>query len=272
MLRSVVGRLCTYGLVFGLNALPVLGLGAGGPIAPPLTIPVDAPDEPEGEASLPVRWSAIPALPVPDAPPADVAPPAVPPAPAPVATRARAAEPAPPAAPDAGGGGSPATTGEAADAPPAGDGGPVAAKPGGAKGKGNSGRRPRGAGPSGGKSKACEAPHPQIRAGDDGILEIDRALVDAYTKNLETFMQLGYSRPYDEEGLEGWYISGFSCKSPVAKAGFQRGDVLLTVNGRKTRSWMGVFLLYQKLKHKDEFEVELVRKGEPVTLRFRVVG
>ena len=31
-------------------------------------------------------------------------------------------------------------------------------------------------------------------------------------------------------------------------------------------------MLYQRLKNKDDFEVELVRKGEPVTLRFRVVG
>lgn len=116
----------------------------------------------------------------------------------------------------------------------------------------------------------CSEPHPHVRLGGDGVVEIDRALVDEYTANLQTFMTLGVSRPYDENGIKGWYISGFSCTSPVHKAGFRRGDVLLTVNEKKTRSWVGVFLLYQKLKHQEEFAIELVRKGAPVTLQFRI--
>jgi hypothetical protein len=148
---------------------------------------------------------------------------------------------------------------------------PVAAKPGGPKVV----RQPRAGGGGGSRSKrnkACAEPHPHIRTGADGVLEIDRSLVDEYTKNLEAFMSLGYSRPYDENGVRGWYISGFSCTSPVQKAGFRRGDVLVRVNGKPTRSWVGVYLLYQKLKNKQEFEVELIRKGEPVKLQFRVVG
>lgn len=121
------------------------------------------------------------------------------------------------------------------------------------------------------KPKSCDKPHPNIHESGDGIVEIDRSLVDHYTENLETFMSLGYSKPYDEGELKGWYISGFSCASPVHKAGFRRGDVLLSVNGKKTRSWVGVFLMYQKLKNKDQFEIQLVRKGEPVTLKFRVI-
>lgn len=125
--------------------------------------------------------------------------------------------------------------------------------------------------PAKGKRRSCDKAHPHVRVGDDGVVEIDRSLVEEYTADLSSFMELGYSRPYDEEGVHGWFISGFSCASPVAKAGFQRGDVLLSVNGRKTRTWVGVYVLYQKLKHKDAFEVALVRKGEPLTLRFRVV-
>jgi type II secretory pathway component PulC len=102
-------------------------------------------------------------------------------------------------------------------------------------------------------------------------MEIDRSLVEKYTKNLESFISLGYSRPYDENGIKGWYISGFSCTSPVHKAGFRRGDVLLNVNGKNTRSWVGVFMMYQRLKNKEDFEVHLIRKGAPLTLRFRVV-
>lgn len=123
-----------------------------------------------------------------------------------------------------------------------------------------------------GKSKRdCTKPHPNVRSSPDGIVEVDRSLVDHYTKNLQTFMTLGNSRPYDENGIKGWYISGFTCESPVHKAGFRRGDVLLTVNGKNTRSWVGVFLLYQKLKHQSDFEVEVVRKGVATRLRFKVI-
>jgi hypothetical protein len=127
--------------------------------------------------------------------------------------------------------------------------------------------------PRKGKNKLdCTKPHPHVRAGEDGIVEIDRSLVDEYTQNLQTFMTLGFSRPYDEDGIKGWYVSGFNCTSPVHKAGFRRGDVLLEVNGKNTRSWVGVFLLYQKLKNQADFEIKLVRKGQATTLRFRVVG
>ncbi|MEN0064149.1 MAG: hypothetical protein AAGA48_18510 [Myxococcota bacterium] len=117
----------------------------------------------------------------------------------------------------------------------------------------------------------CQLPHPHIRKGDDGIMEIDRSFVRAMTKNLKTFMSLGYSRPYREDGVKGWYISGFGCASPVFKAGFRRKDVLLTVNGKNTRTVTGVFLLYMKLKKQSDFEVRLLRRGKRRTLKFRVV-
>lgn len=121
------------------------------------------------------------------------------------------------------------------------------------------------------RMQKCKEPHPSVRVGQDGVVEVEKAYVDAVTKNLKAFMELGYSRPHDEDGVKGWYISGFGCTSPVHKAGFRRRDVLLRVNGKKTRSWAGVFLLYQKLKRKSEFQVELLRREEPVTLQFRIV-
>ena len=153
----------------------------------------------------------------------------------------------------------------------AGEGSTEGAGEGEARGDDRGKKRPGAGRTAKGRKKNCEKPHPNVRKAADGTVEIDRALVDHYTDNLESFMKLGYSRPYDEGDVHGWYVSGFSCTSPVSKAGFERGDVLLSVNGKKTRSWVGVFMLYQKLKKKDDFTVELVREGQPVTLRFRVV-
>ena len=120
----------------------------------------------------------------------------------------------------------------------------------------------------------CKVPHPNIRRGTDGIMEVDRSLVEYHTSSLKRFMELGYSEPFNRDGVKGFYIGGFGCKSPVHKAGLRRGDVVLTVNGKKTRTWIGVYLMYKKLKKKENFEVVVLRRGEnePRTLRFRVVG
>lgn len=122
-----------------------------------------------------------------------------------------------------------------------------------------------------GRPAKCRTPHPHVRKGADGVVEIDRSFVRAMTKNLKTFMSLGYSRPYRNGDTKGWFISGFGCTSPVFKAGFRRSDVLLTVNGKKTRTVTGVFMLYLKLKNKSDFEVRLLRRGQERTLKFRVV-
>ena len=49
--------------------------------------------------------------------------------------------------------------------------------------------------------------------------------------------------------------------------------MLITVNGKKTRTWVGVFLLYKKLRKQKDFEVVLLRRGDktPRTMHFRIV-
>jgi hypothetical protein len=41
------------------------------------------------------------------------------------------------------------------------------------------------------RSAKCKKPHPNVREGSDGIVEVDRSLVEYYTKSLERFMELG---------------------------------------------------------------------------------
>jgi len=123
------------------------------------------------------------------------------------------------------------------------------------------------------RSAKCAKPHPNVNEGSDGIVEVDRSLVQYYTKSLERFMELGYSEPYERNDVKGFYIGGFGCTSPMYKAGFRRGDMLITVNGKKTRTWVGVFLLYKKLRKQTDFEVLLMRRGDdtPRKMHFRVV-
>ncbi len=119
-------------------------------------------------------------------------------------------------------------------------------------------------------SARCKAPHPNIRSKNNGKVELDRTMVDFYTHNLNEFLSLGISAPYKADDARGWKIEGFGCTNPIYKAGFRKGDVLLTVNGKKTRTWPQVLLLYQRLKRTGQFDVEVWRNGAPLTLQFVV--
>ena len=82
---------------------------------------------------------------------------------------------------------------------------------------------------------------------------------------------LGWSGPYDGDAHQGWKIGGFSCNSPLYHAGLRRGDVILTVNDKPTRTWLQVFGLYRKLRRHDEFRVVLLRKGQTKVLQYTLV-
>ena len=122
-----------------------------------------------------------------------------------------------------------------------------------------------------GKRGRCRKSNPDIDLQTDGTFEVKRALVEHYTSSLKNFNTLGWSGPYNENGDRGWKIGGFGCNSPLHFAGLRRGDIVKTVNGKKTNTWLQVFGAYRKLKHKDDFVLAIVRRGEPIELRYRLI-
>jgi len=129
------------------------------------------------------------------------------------------------------------------------------------------GIRPR----SKGKRGRCRKSNPDIHPQADGSYEVNRSLVEHYTSSLKNFNSLGWSGPYNENGERGWKIGGFGCNSPLHFAGLRRGDIVKSVNGKKTNTWLQVFGAYRKLKHKDDFVIALVRRGETIELRYRLI-
>lgn len=117
----------------------------------------------------------------------------------------------------------------------------------------------------------CTTDHSHVIQRDGEAYIVERALVEYYTQNLERFMSLGWSRRYNEDGVKGWYVSGFGCNSHVFHAGFRRGDVIQSVNGIKTKNLLQVYRVYTKMKRVDAFEVRLLRKGRPVVLTYTLV-
>jgi hypothetical protein len=122
-----------------------------------------------------------------------------------------------------------------------------------------------------GKRGRCRTSNPDIHPKKDGTYDVRRSLVEHYTSSLKNFNSLGWSGPYKENGERGWKIGGFGCNSPLHFAGLRRGDIVKTVNGKKTNTWIQVFGAYQRLKHKEDFVVAVVRRGEPIELRYHLI-
>ena len=111
-------------------------------------------------------------------------------------------------------------------------------------------------------------PHPNIRKTGPSHWEIPRKLVRHYTSSVARFNSLGASRPYKEGDQRGWLVSAFGCKSPLYKGGLRSRDVVQSVNGRPTYTWLQVFGLYARMGTIREFEVKVLRKGRVVTLHY----
>ena len=122
-----------------------------------------------------------------------------------------------------------------------------------------------------GRKSRCKSSSDDVSPQDDGSFRVKRSLVEHYTSSLKNFNSLGWSGPYKENGERGWKIGGFGCNSPLHFAGLRRGDVVKTVNGKKTNTWIQVFGAYTKLKRHEEFVIALVRKGEMIELRYNLI-
>lgn len=118
------------------------------------------------------------------------------------------------------------------------------------------------------KTRDCGGPHEDIAKVDDDKWTIERSLVRYYTSTIPRFNSLGWSRAHDEDGQKGWYISGFSCKSPLYKGGLRPRDVVQSVNGKPTNTMLQIFGAYTRMGTTKNFEVKVLRRGKVVTLNY----
>lgn len=125
--------------------------------------------------------------------------------------------------------------------------------------------------PKAGRKGKCGDPVPEIRKLADGHWEVDRSIVEHYTANLKRFNSLGWSRRYDRDGVQGWQVGGFGCASPLWKAGVRSSDVIRSVNEKKTYNVMQILGIWLGQRGREEFVIEVLRRGEPITLRYTLV-
>jgi hypothetical protein len=114
---------------------------------------------------------------------------------------------------------------------------------------------------------------------DDGIERVDthtytveREVVDYYAKHLKELNKLGSVRAHeDADGRAAGFRLGMGRCSLLRKGGLRSGDVVADVDGIRVNDLFGAVAAYFKLRHRDRIEVHVIRKGQPITLRYTLV-
>jgi general secretion pathway protein C len=110
-----------------------------------------------------------------------------------------------------------------------------------------------------------------IKKIDDTTYEIDKSLVDKVIANPMAFTRGARVVPAMKNGKpEGIKLYAIRPTSPYAKLGLTNGDTLQSINGFELNSMEKGLEIYGKLREATSLEVEIQRRGKPVTLKYRI--
>jgi general secretion pathway protein C len=110
-----------------------------------------------------------------------------------------------------------------------------------------------------------------IKKLDDNTFEISKDLVAKVTENPMAFMKGARVVPAMKNGKpEGIKLYAIRPSSPYAKLGLTNGDTLTAVNGLEITTAEKGLEIYQKLRSSTNLEVEVIRRGKPVTLKYSI--
>ncbi|HEY4058945.1 MAG TPA: type II secretion system protein GspC [Kofleriaceae bacterium] len=105
-----------------------------------------------------------------------------------------------------------------------------------------------------------------IKKIDATSFEIDRNLIDQVAANPMAFAKGGRAIPTDK----GIRISGVRTGSAFATLGLTNGDTLAAINNVSLTTADGAMNAFTKLREATSLELEIVRHGQPMTLKYRV--
>lgn len=110
-----------------------------------------------------------------------------------------------------------------------------------------------------------------IKKIDDVTYEIDKSLVDKVIANPMAFTKGARVVPAMKNGKpEGIKLYAIRPTSPYAKLGLTNGDTLQSINGFELNSVEKGLEIYGKLREATSLEVEIQRRGKPLTLKYRI--
>ncbi len=106
----------------------------------------------------------------------------------------------------------------------------------------------------------------------EGKYEVDRALIDKYTSDLESLSKMARAIPHrgTDGEIDGYRLSGIRRNSLASQLGIRNGDVIHTVNGKPLASMQEAMAAYQELQTGSSFNFEVTRRGAKQTLEYTV--
>lgn len=106
---------------------------------------------------------------------------------------------------------------------------------------------------------------------DDTHFEIPSVVIDAVMANPMSAAKGARVVPAMKNGApEGFKLYAIRPSSPYARLGLQNGDTIKAINGHALTSVDKALEVYTKLRDAKTLEVELIRRGDPVTLHYKI--
>lgn len=110
-----------------------------------------------------------------------------------------------------------------------------------------------------------------IRKIDESNFEIDRSLVDKVLANPMAIAKGARVMPSSKNGeADGFRLYAVRPSSVYAKLGFANGDTIHAINGFELNSMDKAMEVYGKLRDASALQVNLTRRGKPVTINYTV--
>lgn len=110
-----------------------------------------------------------------------------------------------------------------------------------------------------------------IKKIDDTTYEIDKSLVDKVLANPMAVAKGARIVPAVKNGKpDGFKLYAIRPSSVYAKLGLTNGDTLQAINGFEMTSADKALEVYTKLREATSLEVEVTRRGKPVTLKYTI--
>ncbi len=110
-----------------------------------------------------------------------------------------------------------------------------------------------------------------VRKIDDSTFEIDRSLVDKVLANPMAIAKGARVMPSSKNGeADGFRLYAVRPSSVYAKLGFSNGDTIHAINGFELNSMDKAMEVYGKLRDAGSLQVNITRRGKPVTLNYTI--
>lgn len=111
----------------------------------------------------------------------------------------------------------------------------------------------------------------RIKKVSDTEFQVDRAVVDNILENQAQLMRTARIVPEQKDGkIVGIRLFGIRPDTLLGKLGLQNGDRLETINGFEMASPEKALEAYARLRTADSLNVKVTRRGQPVSIDFKI--